>query len=254
MISSKRLNKNKEISHGFFNSKGGISKGIYKSLNCGPGSRDNKIDINKNLNTVCKKIGCKIKNLVLLKQTHSNKFHLINKKKYKFFKQKLSGDALITNEKKIALGILTADCAPIFIYDKKNKKIAAIHSGWKGALKGISEKIIQNFYKNGSKLKNLQVVIGPCISEKNYEVKSDFLKKFLKKNKNNKIFFKNIKKRLFFNLAKFIAYSIKKKGVKNIEIIKKDTFQIKNNFFSSRRALKKNDNDYGRNISVIMIN
>ena len=255
MIISKSLSKFKNISHGFFGSQGGYSKGIYKSLNCGLGSSDKKKDIKKNIMKICYKIKCNEKNLILLNQIHSNKFHLVNNiKKLKSKKIKLKGDAMITDSKGIALGILTADCAPIFIYDSKLKIISAVHSGWKGSLKGITEKVLDFLIKKGSKKNNLRVVIGPCIGQGSYEIKNDFYNKFTKTNRNNKIFFKTYKKKIYFDLPRYISYQIKKKGVKNIEIIKKDTFNIKNDFFSARRSLKYKDADYGRNISVIMIN
>ena len=140
------------------------------------------------------------------------------------------------------------------MYDSKLKIISAIHSGWKGSLKGITEKVLDFLLKNGSKKNNLKVVIGPCINQNKYEVKIDFFNKFIKNNKNNKIFFKINKKKIYFNLSKFISYQIKKKGVRNIELIKKNTFNNKNDFFSARRSLKCKHADYGRNISVIMIN
>ena len=122
MIKSTLIGKYKNISHGFFNKLGGYSTGIYKSLNCGPGSKDNKRNVNKNLRKICIKIKCSKKNLILLNQIHSNKVISINKVP----KRKLLGDALITSKKKFALGILTADCAPVFIYDSKKKIILPI--------------------------------------------------------------------------------------------------------------------------------
>ena len=249
MIKSKIFGQHKDISHGFFNSLGGYSNGIYKSLNCGIGSKDNNISINKNLKKVCQKIKCSKKNLILLNQIHSNKVFLINKTP----KKKLLGDALITSKKKLALGILTADCAPVFIIDPKKKLISAIHAGWKGAYKKIIYKTIYKLKKKGSNIKDLYAVIGPCISKQNYEVKKDFLKKFTIQNKKNKRFFTIYKKKIFFSLNEYIFGQLKDVGVKNVEIIKKDTYFYKNNFFSSRRSLKNNFNDYGRNISVIMI-
>ena len=249
MIQSKLINKYKNISHGFFNSQGGYSKGIYKSLNCGLGSRDKKINIKKNLKKVCKKIGCLKKNLILLNQQHSNKIYFINN----IPKKKLSGDGSITDKKKIALAILTADCAPVFIYDRKNNIISAIHVGWKGAYKNIITKTINNFKIKGSKIKNLIAVIGPCISKNSYEVKYDFFIRFIKKNKSNRKFFVIKKQKLFFSLNEYIKNELKNKGLENIEIVKKDTYLHKSNFFSSRRSLKKNFDDYGRNISIIMI-
>jgi len=253
LIKSKKLSKFKQINHGFFNKKGGKSKGIYKSLNCGIGSSDSKKNVLKNLKIVCKKINCSSKNLILLNQIHSNKFYFINKN-YKFKKKKLNGDALITNVKKIALGVLVADCVPILIYDKNLKIISAIHAGWKSVYKEIIKKVVKFLIKKGSNTKNLVAVIGPSISEKSYEVQKDFKDKFLKKDKQSKFFFKIRKNKTYFGLNKYVYYHLKKLGIKNLEIIKKNTFDPKNNFFSARRSIQNKENDYGRNISVIMIN
>tara|TARA_B100000029_G_scaffold488785_1_gene545750 strand:+ start:2239 stop:2991 length:753 start_codon:yes stop_codon:yes gene_type:complete len=249
LIKSRLLKKFNYISHGFFNKNGGCSKGIYKSLNCGLGSGDDLNCVRKNIKKVSKLIGCKSKNLVLLNQIHSNRIFQINNPPL----LKLKGDASFTYKKKIGLGILTADCAPIFLFDPKNKFISAIHVGWRGAFKKIINRNIDTFKKKGSEAKDIIAVIGPCISQKNYEVKSDFLKKFLKQNKKNKVFFKFKRKKTFFSLNKYIEYQLSKCGVKKIEIIKKDTYDKKNNFFSSRRAQREKFNDYGRNISVIML-
>ena len=165
MIQSKLIKKYNNISHGFFNRLGGHSKGIYKSLNCGTGSKDKRKHIQANLTKACKKIGCLKNNLIILNQIHSNKVHLINKKT----KQKLKGDSSITNKKKIALAVLTADCAPVFIYDPHNNLIGAIHAGWKGAYKKIIKKTLTKFKNRGSKTKNLIAVIGPCIAKQSYE-------------------------------------------------------------------------------------
>ena len=252
MYYSKRLSKYKSISHCFLNKRGGKSKGIYKSLNCGKGSLDDQKNIKKNLRIACKKIGASYKKLILVNQIHSNKFYFFDKKNINY-KNKKKGDALITKEKKIILGVLTADCVPILIYDNKLKIISAIHAGWKGAYKGIVKKVIKFLFKNGSESKNLIVAIGPCISQKNYEIKKDFKTKFLKQSKYNKIFFKKIKKKTYFSLNKYIYYQLRNLGIQKIDVIEKDTYNPKNNFFSARRSLLKKENDYGRNISIIMI-
>jgi hypothetical protein len=249
MIKSKLISKYKNISHGFFNKLGGYSNGIYKSLNCGTGSKDNKNNINKNLKKICRKIKCTKTKLVLLNQTHGNKVFSIKK----IPKKKPIGDALITSKSKYALGILTADCAPVFIFDPKKNIISAIHAGWKGAYKKIIYKSIDELKKKGSNVKDLIVVVGPCISKYNYEIKKDFLSKFIKQNKKNIRFFSFNKKKIFFSLNEYIRSQLKNIGVKNIEIINKDTYLRKNNFFSSRRSLKNKYYDYGRNLSVIMI-
>ena len=249
MFFSKNLLKIKKIKHIFFSKQNGVSKGIYSSLNCGWGSNDNKKNVVKNFKIVSKKIKCKFKNIITMHQTHSNKVFFLQKNlknKKKFF-----CDAIITNKKKICIGVLTADCVPILIYDSHQNIIGAIHAGWKGAYKGI----IQNTLKKlKSKKKDLIVAIGPCISQKNYEVDFKFFNKFIHKNKSNNIFFKKRKNKYFFNLRKYVEFQFKINGVKNIKHINLDTFEDKNNFFSRRRSLFDNYSDYGRNISVIMIN
>ena len=252
MIKSKKLSRIKYLKHGFFNSVGGQSKNIYKSLNCGQGSRDKRSNINKNLQIVRRNIDKKAKNIFLLHQFHSNKFIFIDEK-YKN-KRKPKADAVITNQKYLPIAVLTADCAPILIYDSKMKMVAAIHAGWKGAFKGIINNVIRFMIKKGCKVENLTAVIGPTISLKNYEVKEDFKMKFIKRDKKNSIFFKTNKKKLYFDLTNYIYSSLKIIKIKQIDVLKINTFDIKNKFFSARRALKLKHNDYGRNISIIMLN
>ena len=132
--------------------------------------------------------------------------------------------------------------------------VAAIHAGWKGAYKGIIEKVVKFMIRKGCSPKNITAVIGPCISVNSYQVKQDFIKKFILKSKKNKVFFNKIKDKNYFNLNKYIYFQIKRLKIKKFDIIKKDTFIAKNNFFSARRSIRQNKGDYGRNISVIMIN
>jgi len=136
----------------------------------------------------------------------------------------------------------------------ENENYCSNSCWWKGAYKGIINKVIKSMVTKGCELKNMIAVIGPSISSKNYEVKEDFKIKFIKKNKKNNIFFKVIKNKLYFNLTGYIRSSLKSNKIKHIDILKVDTFDIKNKFFSARRALKLKHNDYGRNISIIMLN
>ena len=207
-----------------------------------------KKNIIKNLKIVTNRVGGK-KKIALLHQIHSNKIHFIKK----ISKKKLVGDGLITKSKGLMIGVLTADCAPIIFFDPNKNIIGIAHAGWKGAYKKIALEMIKKFKKNGSKLKDIIAVIGPCISQKNYEVKNDFKAKFISQSLRNKIFFKNIKNKIYFDLKSYIFQQLKNEGVDNVELIKKDTFCTKNNFFSARRSLKNKINDYGRNISIIMI-
>ncbi len=249
MYYSTKLKKIKQIKHCFFSRKNGFSKGIYKSLNCGRGSKDNKNKINKNLNYVAKKMGVKKNKLILMHQTHSNK--VVEIKKYNF-KNKIKADAIITKMNNIAIGVLTADCVPIIICDERNKIVGCIHAGWKGAFSGIINNTIKKIKKLNSNNK-IYASVGPCIGEKNYEVDIKFYKKFVSKSWKNKIYFKyKSKTKKLFDLRRFATDKLLKLNVK-VDQIEKDTFAEKSNFFSYRRSQKFKQKDYGRCISTVRL-
>ena len=249
MFYSKKLKKFKKIKHCFFSRKGGFSKGFYKSLNCGRGSSDKKKNIIKNLKYVSKKMFVKKNKLILMNQTHSSKVIEVKKNNYK---KKINSDAIITKVKGLALGVVTADCVPIIIYDTKNEIIGCIHAGWKGAFSGIINKTVEKIKKINSNNK-IFASIGPCIGKRSYEVDFSFYKKFLNKSKINKKYFsyKNKNKKLF-NLRKFVADNLKELKVK-VDHVNHDTYRERMNFFSYRRSYKLKENDYGRCISVIRL-
>ena len=132
--------------------------------------------------------------------------------------------------------------------------IAAIHAGWKGAFKGIVSNVLNFTIKKGCKKNHITAAIGPCISPRSYNVREDLKKKFLKKNKRNSIFFKKKKDTLYFDLPNYIKSQLRLMKISKIDMINIDTFNKKNNFFSARQSLNSNHDDYGRNISLIMIN
>ena len=249
MFYSKKLKKIKGIQHCFFSRKGGYSAGLYKYLNCGRGSKDNKNNIKKNLNLVSRKMKVKSKNLILMHQTHSNKVFEIKKND---FKRKIYADAMLTRNKGLALGVVTADCVPILLYDKKSKFIGCIHAGWKGAISNIIKNTISKINKIEPNSK-IYACIGPCIGKKNYEVKNDFFDKFIFKSpKNKKYFTKKNKTKKLFNLRLFVADKLAEQKVR-FDHVNYDTFDEKNKFFSYRRSKILNQSDYGRCISAISL-
>ncbi len=249
MFYSKKFSKFKEINHCFFSRKNGFSKGIYKSLNCGRGSRDSKKNIIKNLQFVSEKINVSRRKLILMHQTHSNKVIEINKKN---MKKKIISDAIITRERGVALGVVTADCVPILLFDYENKIVGCIHAGWKGAFSGILKKTIDKFKSLGSS-NQIFASIGPCIGNKSYEVDIKFFKKFTNRSIRNKQYFlKKNKKKKLFNLRKFVAHKLIDLDVR-VDHVKHDTFVEKKYFFSYRRSSKLEEADYGRCISVISL-
>ena len=252
MFFSKKLQNFKNLKHCFFSRKNGFSKGNYESLNCGLGSNDKKENVLKNLELVSKRIGCEKKLLITMNQIHSDK--VLYFEKIDDVKNKLVGDAIVTKVKKIGIGILTADCAPILLYDPKKEIIGCIHSGWKGALKGIVKKTIEKFIELNSNINDIIAVIGPCIKKENYEVKDDFYEKFISQNRKYKAFFTEIDaNKYLFDLRNFINSEISLSNVKNIENIEKDTFSEKELFYSYRRTQLNKETDYGRCISVILM-
>ena len=180
-------------------------------------------------------------------QTHSNKVVEINEKN---LKKNINSDAMITRYKKVALGVLTADCVPILVYDKRNKIIGCIHAGWRGALSGIIKKTIIKIKRKNSRY-DIFASVGPCISIKSYEVDLNFYKKFLAKAKKNEKYFKiKNKNKKIFNLREYVNDKLVELNVK-VDHINRDTYREKKNFFSYRRSSKLKQKDYGRCISTI---
>ena len=182
MFFSNQLMNISNLKHCFFSRKNGVSKGIYNSLNCGLGSKDDKKNVIQNINIVCKKLNCEKKPIITLNQTHSNKVVCFNNREE--VKDKMIGDAIVTKLKNIGIGVLTADCVPILFCDPQKKIIGCIHSGWKGALNGVIKNTVKKFKELNSNIDNLIAVVGPCIGKESYEVKIDFYKKFLSQHYN----------------------------------------------------------------------
>tara|TARA_B100000963_G_scaffold350497_1_gene360812 strand:- start:929 stop:1681 length:753 start_codon:yes stop_codon:yes gene_type:complete len=249
MFYSKKLKKLKKVKHCFFSRRRGFSKGIYKSLNCGRGSKDSKDNIQKNLKFVAKIMNVEKVKLILMHQTHSSKVNEIKKNN---FRKRIIADAMITQMKNLAIGVVTADCAPIIVCDIKNNVVGCIHAGWKGAFSGIIDNTIKRIKRLNTNSK-IFACVGPCIGKKSYEVDIKFYRKFVSKSWKNKIYFTNKNKtKKLFNLRKFVTDKLLKLNVK-VDHVDKDTYAEKSNFFSFRRSFKLKQKDYGRCISVVRL-
>ena len=249
MYYSKKLKKIKKVNHCFFSRKNGFSKGIYEGLNCGRGSKDNKKNIQKNLKFVAKTMAVERAKLILMHQTHSNKVVEITKKNYNKI---IMADAMITQMRNLAIGVVTADCVPIIFCDIKSQVAGCIHAGWKGAFTGVIENTFQQVKRLNLKNK-IYASVGPCIGSKSYEVDEKFYKKFVSKSWKYKIYFKEKNKtKKLFNLRKFVTDKLLKLGIE-VDHVNKDTFSEKSNFFSYRRSFKLKQKDYGRCISTVCL-
>ena len=250
MLYSENFTKFKNIKHCFYTRNNGFSGGVYKSLNCGLGSQDKQENIIKNLSFVAKNSGVDKDKLKLMSQTHSNKVIIIDKNNIN--NNNFKSDALITKIKNIAIGVLTADCVPVILYDEVNQIIGCIHAGWKGAISGIVENTLSSFatLNNNNKI---YAAIGPCIGKKSYQVGNEFYLNFLSKSKENDIFFIKINNKFYFNIRKYVENKLLLNGVFQVDNIDLDTFQDSQNFYSYRKSRLFGQADYGRCISTICL-
>ncbi|MES2962049.1 MAG: peptidoglycan editing factor PgeF [Pseudomonadota bacterium] len=162
-------------------------------------------------------------------------------------------DAIITNLEKVVIGVFTADCAPIFLYDEEKKVVAVVHAGWKGAKSGVIKSTIAEMEKLGAK--NIVAIIGPMIQQKSYEVSQEFFDDFTSEDEGNKIFFMDGEKagKHMFDLPSYVEKKLREEGILEIENSGIDTYENEKEFFSYRRSTHRGEVDCGRNISVIVL-
>ena len=241
----------KNFRHGFFTRKGGASKGIYKGLNCGISSSDDAKTVLSNRNLVAQHMGTYVDNIIGVNQIHSIEAIICDKK----FEIAPKADALVTNTPGLLLSVLTADCQPVIFADKKNSVIGIAHAGWRGALNGVLTSTINKMEFLGAERKQISAVIGPCISQAAYEVDLDFFEKFTNPNKKNRSFFyyNSDTKKYHFDLPNFSLKLLKEANILSAEWTGHCTYNDPKRFFSYRRSCHKNEPDYGRLISAIML-
>ncbi len=237
------------LAHGFFGRQGGVSEGIYASLNCGPGSKDNPEHIAENRRRIAAHFDTDPEALVTLAQIHSAEVVCAHRGL-----RGCEGDALITGQPGVILGVLAADCVPILLADATHRIIGAAHAGWKGALGNIMEATIAAMCKKGAKREAIQAAIGPCIAQASYEVSEDFLTPFLAKDPDNARFFQNGKPgKKHFDIRGYVALGLANAGIHRIDLLGNDTCAEADHFFSYRRATLRGEADYGRQVSCIML-
>lgn len=250
---SNLLEDKQNIRHGFFTRSGGLSSGIYQGLNCGIGSNDDFATVLKNRQLAVDSLQIKDSHEIsTLYQIHSPNVVVITKPEPKNI---LKGDAMVTNQKSLPLGILTADCTPVLFADPQNNVIGAAHAGWKGALFGVLENTITNMEELGAKRDNIVAAIGPTIRQQSYEVGDDFYNEFIKQNNSYSKFFVKSKNEghHMFNLPGFVRFRLEKAGISSVSDAQLDTYTNDAEFFSYRRTTHLNEGDYGRQISIICL-
>lgn len=244
----------KPVAHGFFGRSGGVSSGVYTSLNCGVGAGDALENVLENRRRVAAAL--QAKNLLSLNQVHGATCLYVSEPWEPGARPE--GDAMITDIPGLALGILTADCGPVLFYGQRADGfpvIGAAHAGWGGALKGVLEMTVRAMVDHGVVPESLHVSLGPCIGPKFYEVQDSFAEPFMAQDPANEHFFKFARRegRLMFDLPGYIASQVAGAGVPHVSITGQDTYSAEQDYFSYRRAIHKGEQDYGRQISALVI-
>ena len=242
------------LKHGFFTACGGISRGVYDSLNCGYGSNDKLSFINENRRRVAAGLGFAPDKLFGLKQYHSAIAILLSDTAHSAHGQRPDADAFVTTRRNAALAILTADCVPVLFADRDHGVIGAAHAGWRGVNCGILESTITMMCDNGAALCSIEAVIGPAIAKNSYQVGDDCRNAVTILHPDASKFFTldpNAKEKYLFDLPAFTAWKISRIGLTEITDLAIDTYDSANNLFSHRRATHAQLPDTGRQITVI---
>lgn len=240
------------IRHGFFTREGGVSTGIYQSLNCGIGSNDDRIAVTENRARVTATLGVATDQLATPYQVHgAEAVHVTTV--WETGKGP-KADAVVTDRPGIAIGVGSADCGPTLFADSEAGVVGASHSGWKGALTGVLESTIAAMEKLGARRERIVAVLGPTISQPNYEVGPEFVEKFTAADSANAGYFLPSPRpgHAQFDLPGYIVARLTKAGVK-ADWIGLCTYADEGRFFSYRRGTHRGEADYGRLLSALAL-
>ncbi|PCD77037.1 peptidoglycan editing factor PgeF [Pseudothioclava arenosa] len=238
------------VRHGFLTRKGGASSGVFKGLNCGPGSSDLAEVVAINRTRVAEAFDVDPAQLVGVHQTHSaDVVHVTGP-----LAAPVEADAMVTDVPGVLLSVLTADCQPVLFADREAGVVGAAHAGWRGALDDILENTVAAMVKLGARREKIAAVIGPCISQRVYEVGWDFMDRFTDEDPEFARFFtQGPGERPIFDLPSFGLHKLREAGVGRAEWVHHCTYCEPELFYSYRRATHEQEVDYGRLISVIRL-
>ena len=243
----------KGVAHGFFGRVGGVSSGLYSSLNCGLGSADERERVLENRERVAAHLGTSGRQLLTCYQVHSAEAVIVERPWPP--DQQPRADALVTRARGLALGALAADCAPVLFADARAGVIAAAHAGWKGALGGIMEATLVAMEQLGSRRGDIHAVVGPCIGPAAYEVGPEFEAAFIAVDPGYGAYFRRqgATGRAHFDLPQFVGDRLRAAGAGSVESAWQCTYTQRETYFSFRRTTHLRESDYGRQISAIML-
>jgi polyphenol oxidase len=251
-IQAPALASHSGIRHAFFTRQGGVSDGIYASLNGGIGSSDEPAKVQENRGRMAAALGAKHDALISVHQVHSPDAVIVEGP---WRGERPKADAMVTATPGLALGITTADCGPVLFADAEARVIGAAHAGWRGAVTGVLESTIAAMERLGARRATIVAVLGPTISQKAYEVGPDFIRRFAEEAPGHVRFFKEAEKpdHAMFDLPGFIGARLEAAGVGEFTNLGLCTYSDEERFFSYRRTTHRKEPDYGRLISAITL-
>jgi hypothetical protein len=242
------------VRHGFFTREGGVSEGLYASLNCGYGSGDSPEAVATNRTRALAQLELPPDALATVNQQHTTDVVVVTDD-WTADNPRPTADAMVSKRPGVALGILSADCAPVLLADPKAKVIGAAHAGWRGALNGILDNTVAAMVRLGAEPSRIIAAIGPCIAQRSYEVGPEFPIPFLDEDIDSHFFFSGATHngRHYFDLPGYVARRLAKLSVSDVARTPCDTCREENRFFSYRRSVLKGEPDYGRALSAIVL-
>ena len=240
------------VRHAFFTRDGGVSSGVYASLNGGTGSRDDPQNVRENRARMAATLGASPEHLLIPYQVHSADALIVTEP---WRGERPRCDGIVTNVRGLALGVTGADCGMLLFSDPKAGVVAAAHAGWKGALTGVFEASVAQMERLGAHRHDIAVALGPTIAGKSYEVGPEFEARFLATDSDYKCFFRRSDREghAWFDLPAFIALRAHEANVGGFEDLALDTYADEARFYSYRRMTHRGEPDYGRLIAAIAL-
>ena len=243
------------VRHTFFTREGGVSAGLFASLNCGYGSADSPANVAENRARAAGRFGLPAERLLTLHQIHSTQVLTVDESNLWRSPGAPKADALVTDKPGIALGVLSADCAPVLLADTEKRVVGAAHAGWRGALAGVVEAAVAAMEKLGARRDYIHAAVGPCIAHQSYEVGPEFPAPFTAQDPANAGFFIPARRagHHMFDLPGYLLRRLRLLGVAAAEFSGHDTLSNQDQFFSFRHNTLNGERDYGRGLSAITL-
>jgi YfiH family protein len=239
------------VPHGFLGRRGGVSQGVCAGLNVGHGSGDDPLLIEENRRRALGAVAPGAQ-LVTVHQIHSAE--VVEVSAAWPHDARPRADAMVTDRPGLALGILTADCTPVLLADRAAGVVGAAHAGWKGAFAGVLDATVGAMVRLGAVPERIHAAVGPTIGRRSYEVDEGFFARFVDSDEDYDLFFTDGRPGHYqFDLEGFVLARLAAAGVKRIEALGLDTYADPERFYSYRRATRRGEPTYGRQISIIAL-